>query len=269
MTTSLMLAAVGLSRWPESTAPRRLRLYTGRPDLRAGKLGRHGSGYALPAVAGLAVLGGYVLLGFAGASSCLLLGIAVRRRYLEHVCVRTSFESGRRLAEGMRALVLELRAGTHPAAAAETAAADTDATTGTALRAVAATQRLGGDPEAVAAHRHGAGPDAVVRLGHAWTLARRHGLPLADVLAEVQRDVAGRVRFATDVHAGMAGVRASATVLAALPVAGLAFGTLLGAQPLRVLVDTVPGQSLLLVGSGLLAAGLLWSGRLARDGVRV
>lgn len=225
--------------------------------------------HALLVVAGLIVLGGYVLLGFAGATGCLLLGIAVRSRYHEHVRVKASFESGRRLAEGMRALVLELRAGTHPAAAAEAAALDTDVATGAALRAVAATQRLGGDPEAVAAAGQRSGPHAVVRLGYAWTLARRHGLPLADVLAAVQQDVAGRVRFATDVHAGMAGVRASATVLAVLPVAGIVFGTLLGAQPLRVLVGTVPGQSLLLTGSVLLAAGLLWSGRLARNGVGI
>lgn len=266
--TVLILAGAGLGQWPDDTVSRRLRSHA----TRSARRGRVPVGYrlrkALPMVAGLIVLGGYMLLGPAGASSCVLLGFAVYTRYVEHVRVKASFEAGSRLAEGMRALVVELRAGTHPAAAAETAATDADVTTATALHAVAATQRLGGDPEAVSAAQHSAGSGAVAQLGHAWTLAQRHGLPLADVLAAVQQDVAGRIRFATDVHAGMAGVRASAAVLAALPVVGIVFGTLMGAQPLRVLAGTVTGQLLLLVGSVLLSSGLLWSVRLARNGVR-
>lgn len=269
LTAVLVLAGAGLGQWPDGAVSRRLRSRGessngGCRSILGSRLRK-----ALPVVAGLATLGVYDLLGLPGASGCLLLGLAVHSHYVRHLRMKSSFEAGRRLAEGMRALVLELRAGTHPAAAAEAAAADTDVATATALCAVAAAQRLGGDPEAVAVAQPGAGSDAVARLGHAWTMAQRHGLPLAEVLAAVQRDVAGRVRFATEVHAGMAGVRASAAVLAALPVVGLTFGTLLGARPLHVLAGTAPGQLLLLAGCVLLACGLLWSSRLARNGVRV
>jgi tight adherence protein B len=60
----------------------------------------------------------------------------------------------------------------------------------------------------------------------------------------------------------MAGPRASAAVLAGLPAVGLLLGEAMGVQPLRVLSTTGTGQTLLVVGTGLLCAGVLWSARL-------
>jgi tight adherence protein B len=51
-------------------------------------------------------------------------------------------------------------------------------------------------------------------------------------------------------------------VLAGLPLLGLALGHAVGANPLRVLSDTSAGQGLLVVGTGLACAGVLWSARL-------
>jgi len=266
----LVLAGTGIGQWPETGVSRRLRSCT-----RATQSYRRIPTAALSRVLrGLLVMllacVGYSLLGPAGGSGCFLLGLVLRRQWSERHRVRSSLESGRWLAAGIRALVTELRAGSHPAVAAETAAAESDAATGVALRSIAASQRLGGSAAAVAAAPplH-AGSDAARQLGQAWQLAQRHGLPLADVLTAMQRDVASRVRFASEVHAGMAGVRVSAILLTLLPGLGLVLGTVLGAQPARVLIGTPTGQLLLSAGCALLAAGLLWISRLTRKGARV
>lgn len=59
----------------------------------------------------------------------------------------------------------------------------------------------------------------------------------------------------------MAGARASATLLACLPVLGVALGQLIGAGPVDFLLGG-PGGVLALVGVSLVCAGLLWSDRI-------
>jgi tight adherence protein B len=60
----------------------------------------------------------------------------------------------------------------------------------------------------------------------------------------------------------MAGPRASAAVLAGLPVFGVLLGELSGARPLHVLVGTAEGQVLLVLGAVFLASGLWWTKRI-------
>ena len=50
-------------------------------------------------------------------------------------------------------------------------------------------------------------------------------------------------------------------LLAGLPVLGIGLGAGMGADPLRVLIGTVPGQLALLTGVGLEALGVLWTSR--------
>ena len=59
----------------------------------------------------------------------------------------------------------------------------------------------------------------------------------------------------------MAGARATAAILAALPVLGVALGELLGASSTTFLTRGAGGW-VLLAGVGLLCAGVLWSGRI-------
>ncbi|HYZ35402.1 MAG TPA: type II secretion system F family protein [Pseudonocardiaceae bacterium] len=170
------------------------------------------------------------------------------------------------LSDALGILVAELRAGAHPADALQ-AAADTHAEVATgvarALATVAATARLGGD---VPAALRGAGPAQLQcwwdRLAAAWLLAEQHGIALADLLDAVRCDTEHRVRFAAEVQARLAGPRATAGVLAILPLLGLALGQALGAAPLRVLCDTPVGQLLLAIGTALACAGVWWSARL-------
>lgn len=167
------------------------------------------------------------------------------------------------LSDALGVLVAELRAGAHVDDAAMAAATDGHPDTGRVLSAAAATVRLGGDVPAVL---RGTGPlplrPWLCRLADAWSLADRHGIPLADLLDAVRADTDHRVRFTAEVAARLAGPRATAAVLAGLPLLGLALGQAVGAAPLRVLGHTAAGQVLLLVGTGLACAGVLWSARL-------
>ena len=104
-------------------------------------------------------------------------------------------------------------------------------------------------------------------MAAAWSLAERHGVPLADVLARVHDDIRWRVRFGASVQALLAGPRATAGVLTALPGLGVALGQLLGADPIGVLRAGPLGQVLLVVGIGLVAAGRAWTDQILRRAV--
>jgi len=75
---------------------------------------------------------------------------------------------------------------------------------------------------------------AVDQLARAWRVSAKHGVALADVLDATRRDLDQRAAFARQVHARMAGPRASAAVLAGLPVFGVLLGELSGARPVRI-----------------------------------
>ncbi len=183
------------------------------------------------------------------------------------------------LSDALGVLVAELRAGAHPGDAVR-AAADTHANAAPssstdmptdvvrALSAAAAAAALGGDVPAVL---RGAGPAPLRswlgRLADAWSLADRYGIPLADLLEAVRSDTEHRVRFAAEVQARLAGPRATASVLAGLPLLGLGLGHAMGAAPLRVLCATPVGQVLLVIGTALACAGVQWSARLMSGAV--
>ncbi|ETT28360.1 hypothetical protein RR21198_6032, partial [Rhodococcus rhodochrous ATCC 21198] len=72
-----------------------------------------------------------------------------------------------------------------------------------------------------------------------------------------------RMRLRSRTEAGLAGARATATVLAALPALGVALGQMMGAAPVTVLLGDGLGGVLLVVGTVLACAGLLWTDRIA------
>ncbi|MFD2468527.1 type II secretion system F family protein [Amycolatopsis silviterrae] len=145
-------------------------------------------------------------------------------------------------------MVSELRAGAHPVTAAE-AAADAVPELADELRNLSTAARLDGTPES----------PALPAVAQSWNLARTHGLPIADALDATRRDVDAEAAFTRRLHAKMAGPRMSAIVLTVLPVACLAMGQLIGANPLAVLTKTLIGQAFLVAGAVLLWAGTAWS----------
>jgi tight adherence protein B len=168
------------------------------------------------------------------------------------------------LQGAMDVLVGELRVGAHPVRAFSVAAAETGGTVAAAFRAVAARARLGAD---VAAGLRSAGGMSAVpaqwdRLAVCWQLAAQHGLGMSVLMHAAQRDIVARQQFSTRVAAKLAGARATATILAALPVLGVLLGQLIGAQPARFLLGGHAGGWLLVVGTTLACGGLLWSDRI-------
>jgi tight adherence protein B len=85
---------------------------------------------------------------------------------------------------------------------------------------------------------------------------------LASVLEAVQRDVESMVRLAKQTDARMAGPRASAGILAVLPMLGIVLGEAMGAHPLAVLSATSVGHLMLILGAALVLAGVVWSAAL-------
>lgn len=105
-------------------------------------------------------------------------------------------------------------------------------------------------------------------LAGAWLLATRHGVVLADVVDGLRADVASRRARAVRVDSTLAGPRATAVILTCLPVFGVLLGSGFGADPLRVLLQGTLGGALCLAGAVFLAAGLLWTDRIAGGALR-
>ncbi|HZQ34280.1 MAG TPA: type II secretion system F family protein, partial [Mycobacterium sp.] len=153
------------------------------------------------------------------------------------------------LETALDVLVGELRSGAHPVAAFRAAATETGGAVGASFEAVASRAILGADVSAGlrAVAATSATPAAWERLALCWDLGQTHGLAMATLMRAAQSDIVERTRFAARVNAGMAGARATAGVLAALPLAGIALGELIGARPLRFLVGGGTGGWLLLI----------------------
>lgn len=224
-----------------------------------------------PAVHAVGALGGLLLAGPAGAV-CGLAGVAVvRRRRARARAERLGAVAAGELAGALARITDELRTGAHPAAALSGVAHDGPLARELLAPAEAAA-RLG-EPVPAAlrrsvGHRTGAAtaPD-LARVAAAWELADRHGAPLADLLAGTLDDIRWRLAHGSRVRAQLAGPRATAGVLTALPLFGIGLGQLMGTDPVGVLRDGLLGQGLLVAGCGLTAAGVLWSERILRSAV--
>jgi len=223
---------------------------------------------AIPTAAAIAAgaLLGLLVLGPAGALVLGLGAVAGHRRRARARASRAASAVAGELVDALARIVEELRAGAHPAAALDGVRAD-GPLAAAALTPAATAAALGdGIPAALAAEA-GRRPDVardLRRMARAWALADRHGVPVAGLLAEALAEMRWRLTAAGRLRAQLAGPRATATVLVALPVLGIALGELIGAAPLAVLRSGLAGQLLVLVGVGLAATGALWTDHLTR-----
>jgi tight adherence protein B len=134
------------------------------------------------------------------------------------------------------------------------------------VAALAADVRAGQQP-AEALARATAAPDLdstflSPALEAVWAVSARSGAPVATVLDRMEQDLRARVRQRREVAAQLAGARATAALLAFLPVLGIGLGAAMGARPLEVLLAAPAGQLALVIGVGLDAAGVLWTSRI-------
>ncbi|OZD04978.1 secretion protein F [Rhodococcus sp. 06-235-1A] len=163
------------------------------------------------------------------------------------------------LTTGVEVIVGELRVGSHPAVASAVAADECSGIASSALRGAASRARLGGRAADGIAASDPLLDAELARLAAAWRVADDHGLALAELLDAVRDDMLGRRRFRERTEASLAGARATALVLAGLPILGVALGQLMGANPLQILLGGGMGGILLCIGTALGCAGLLWT----------
>jgi len=252
-----LLLALALTTFPSSA---RRRLTAVAPTRRRiPRIGARGTGCL---AAGFAVAAAALPLTTVVAGA--VVGATATLRYRRRRRIRRAADEGRTLETALDVLVGELRAGSHPVRAFGIAADETAGPVAASLRSVAARARLGADVTAglCAAARSSALPAHWGRLAVCWQLAGDHGLAIATLMRAAQRDIAERQRFWTRVAAGLAGARATAAILAGLPVLGVLLGQLIGARPLSFLLDGHAGGWMLVVGSTLACGGLLWSDRI-------
>jgi tight adherence protein B len=104
----------------------------------------------------------------------------------------------------------------------------------------------------------------VERVTAAVDLAESSGAPLADVLERLDTHLRAVDRARATVSAQAAGARASALLLAAMPVAGVGLGYAIGVDSVPVLLRTPLGAACLVAAVALQLGGLAWAGRLTR-----
>ncbi|MEU9338384.1 type II secretion system F family protein [Streptomyces sp. NPDC048290] len=208
----------------------------------------------------LGMLGGSLLPVVAGAA-----GMPVVRRIRRAREARRRRE--RRAAEVIAlcgALAGEVRAGRQPGDALRCVARHCDGL-GTAHAAVLAAARFGGDiPGELAGAARQPGAEGLLGLSACWRVSVDQGAGLAAGLDRLDAALRAQRDRRADLRAQLAGARATALMLAGLPVAGLLLGTALGADPLHVLLHTGPGLVCLAVGLALEGAGLWWALRIVR-----
>ncbi|MCP3799882.1 type II secretion system F family protein [Allokutzneria sp. A3M-2-11 16] len=247
--------------WPNVSARSRLAALSGAPKRAEWTRFRPNAAFLIVAAGAC----GFLFADAGGAIALAVLAWTVGRQSRRRRFDLRRRAAARDLAEALELVVGELRSGAHPASAVANVAADSASETGKVLRAIASTARLGGDVRAAIEHFAAAdrlrGP-VLRQFGEAWSTAENYGVPLAELLEALHRDLSQRIRFESQVDARMAGPRATAAVLAALPIVGLLLGEAMGAAPFAVLARTGFGQGLLVIGAALMCAGLAWSARL-------
>lgn len=165
----------------------------------------------------------------------------------------------RRVVEVAESLVGELRAGL-PADRALARCVEVWAD----LAPAAAAARLGADvPGALDRLASRPGADGLARLASAWRVSVRTGSSLADVLDQVAASSRASVATAGLVRSELASARATARLVAGLPVVTLALASGGSSAPWRFLLTTPVGIGCLGAGVLLTLAGLWWIERIA------
>jgi tight adherence protein B len=210
------------------------------------------------------VLGAYGLVGcvvagvWRGLVVAAALGLVLAAvTYAVHVSSRrrSSERATTALLAAVRMIFAELSAGSlEPEALLAGAAV---AGPHTARLTSAASAAAAGDLDGVVATL--ALDPATAPLAAAWQVRARLGVALSGPLQLVERDLSDRLALGRTVTEVLAGPRASAFVLAGLPLVGLTLAGQMGAHPVAFLTSSAVGRLVLLVGAALAATGLMWS----------
>jgi tight adherence protein B len=188
---------------------------------------------------------GAVAGGPVGAVAGAAYGGLAARGLLRLRAVRQAERERRRRLDGLSALAADLRAGLPVS---------------DALSAF-------GSPESAGPSRGGL--DRLTLLARAAVgLAEQTGAPLAELLERIEADARTTDRGLAAAAAQAAGARATAWLLAALPLGGIALGYGIGADPVDVLLHTPIGAGCAVGAIALQIVGLAWADRLSGRGRR-
>jgi tight adherence protein B len=188
----------------------------------------------------------------------VLAGRMLWRRRRESLAAEASAV---RTVEVCDLLAAELAAGRTSEAALEEAAA-----AWSVLRPVADACRLGGDvPGAFRAAARTPGADALRLLGAAWSVSNRTGAGLRSGTRRAADAVRDQLATRRVVAGELASARATARLMAALPLLALTIGSGAGGDPWSFLLATWWGLACLAAGLALALAGLWWIELIARD----
>lgn len=231
----------------------------GRPSVGGGDLARS-AGRRLGVIAVIVAVG--ILVSASTGPSVVVAALAVGVVAMVIIGQR-SRASRRRAAAARRATVIEacdvlaaeLAAGRPPAAALEGAA-----TVCPDLKVAAAAAKLGGDvPALLELIAESPGAEGLRALAAAWRVADESGAAFALITERLADSLRADETIRRQITTGLAGTRATARLLAVLPVFGTALGYAIGADPLAFLTNTPPGWLCLALGLTLTILGLRWT----------
>lgn len=220
----------------------------------------------LPLVVGLGLL---LPLGPVGALVAAGLTVLGRRALTARRAAKERAAERAGAAEAMVVLAAELRAGRAPEEALRRAADVACGPAGAALAAAVTAAAYGGAVPATLLRgvEHSDVPEVLRGLAACWAVCQGMGGSLATAVEQLEEGLRTERRRREEVDAELAAPRASAAMLAGLPLLGLALGSAAGGEPLRVLLHEPLGNACLVVGVALDLLGVWWTGRIvARAG---
>ncbi|MGH3098692.1 MAG: type II secretion system F family protein [Streptosporangiales bacterium] len=162
-------------------------------------------------------------------------------------------------------LAAELRAGRPPLVALQLATEALDQTGRELFRGVVTAAERGADvPGAMRTIAARPGCRGMAWLAACWQVGVESGAGLAEAIERLAAALRAEERNRHEVRAQLAAPRATARLLAVLPVIGIVMATGLGQHPVRFLVGSPYGIACLAAGVGIDVLGVMWTSRLAR-----
>lgn len=253
------LAAAAVATLLGLPGPGRLRLEA----LRRPRL----AGLALPLPVGAGLLVGLAWGPVAGALALVAAVVARRVLAARRADGQRARERGS-APDALATLAAELRAGRSPALALVEAAHAARGGLAAALGSAAGTAELGGDVPGALLAGSSAVPEVQRSLAACWQVCSAGGSGLAAAVERLEEGVRAGQAQRRAVESELAGPRATASLLAVLPLAGVALAGALGARPMHVLLGTPAGLVCLTTGAALDALGVLWTRRLTAGALR-
>ncbi len=218
--------------------------------------------FVVAMVTGSALVALGLPLPIAMAGGLLPLGAAGLRSARQRDHTRRARESA--VVEATFALAGELRAGRTPSEALRSAAA-TAGPLAEVLRAAAESVTVGGSAaEELDAAARVYGAERLHAVAAAWRVTESAGGRIALVLERLGEAMDRDDELRREMEAAMAAPKATTTLLAGLPLFGLALGQVIGAHPIHLLIYRPLGWGLLAGAALLDAIGIVVSRQITR-----